>query len=425
MYDSAIIKICSGKGGNGAISGRREKFVPKGGPDGGDGGDGGSVLFRCDANEGTLIKFKYRRVITAGDGGHGRGGLKHGKKGEDVLITLPVGTEVWEAGSDSRLVMELLAPGTVVEVARGGTGGRGNARFRTSTNRFPLLAEAGEQGKSYELRLELKMLADVGIVGAPNAGKSSLLAALTNATPRIAEFPFSSIDPCLGVAEHKGQPIVLADIPGLIEGAHEGAGLGHEFLKHIERTRVLVHVVDVAADDSADAYRQVRGELEAYGGDLGKKPEIVAINKIDIPEAGRRCAGLVEELTGVAKSVHCISAVARQGLQRLLDNVVQALAESGRASEETGGRVRDSAEPVVLRPRPVDERPTVQKRGGRFEVSCTAAERIAAMVDPGNWDARIQLHDQLRRLGVLDALEKAGIREGQVLRIGKLEWEWQ
>jgi len=369
--------------------------------------------------------FRYRRVITAGNGGHGKGGLKHGKKGEDVLVTLPVGTEVWQGGVNRRLIMELLEPGMVVQAARGGTGGRGNARFRTSINRFPLLAEAGEQGKNLELRLELKLLADVGIVGAPNAGKSSLLAALTNATPRIAEFPFSSIDPCLGVAEHRGQPIVLADIPGLIEGAHKGAGLGHEFLKHVERTRVLVHVVDAAADDGVDAYRQVRGELEAYDGDLGKKPEIVAINKIDIPEAGRRCTGLVEELAGNAKSVHCISAVARQGLESLLDNVVQTVVEASHPSEETGERVRDSAEPVVLRPRPVDERPTVQKRSGCYEVSCTAAERIAAMVDPGNWDARMQLYDQLRRLGVLDALEKAGIHEGQVFRIGKLEWEWQ
>ncbi|MCI0438760.1 MAG: GTPase ObgE, partial [Chloroflexi bacterium] len=239
MIDQVFIHISSGKGGNGAISGRREKFVARGGPDGGDGGNGGSVYMLADQNVNTLQAFRYRRSFAAGNGGNGAGANRHGRNGDDIVISVPAGTQVWITDEPPRLLADLSEHGQRVLLASGGSGGRGNARFKSSTNQFPKLAEAGEDGEELDLRLELKLLADVGIIGVPNAGKSSLLSVVSAARPKVADYPFTTLEPVLGVVERHDKSFVMVDIPGLIEGAHKGVGLGHEFLRHVERTRVL------------------------------------------------------------------------------------------------------------------------------------------------------------------------------------------
>ena len=353
------------------------------------------------------------------------GKTKHGRRGADTEIVVPVGTELWVENGEPRRVADLAVAGQMVVVAKGGRGGRGNARFASPTNRFPLLAEEGDPGDSLKLRLELKLLGDVGIVGAPNVGKSSLLAAVSRARPRIAEYPFTTIEPVLGVVDRREKGFVMVDIPGLIEGAHSGVGLGHQFLRHVERTRVLVHMIDGTADDALGDYRKVRKELGLFHEDLLKRAHIVAVNKMDVPGAAQICGGVRDELSRESVSVHCISAVARQGLDSLLDEVMQILDRVPvRRVEKAGAQKGGQAIPVVS-PRPIDKSQIVRKEGDTYVVSLRAAERLAAMVDGSNWEARVQLYEQLRRLGVIAALEKAGIGPGQAFRIGKLEWEWE
>ena len=360
----------------------------------------------------------------AGDGGKGTSKLKHGNKGDDVEIAVPVGTELWACDGDAQLLADLQIPGARVLVARGGGGGRGNTSFVWPTNRFPLLAEGGDAGEELKLRLELKLLGDVGIIGAPNAGKSSLLATLSAARPRIAEYPFTTLEPVLGVAEHRDRTFVVVDVPGLIEGAHRGVGLGHRFLRHVERTRLLVHVLDGSMDDLVGAYRQVRDELGLFNADLVKKPEIIAVNKMDLPGVEARYRRKKEALGRGEIPVHCISAAGRQGLDGLLDSVVSILYPRGvkEGSPVTG----EGKEPVpVLRPRRRDRVEVVRQGGKTYLVSSRAAQRVAAMLDGSNWDAQLQFLEHLRKLGVLAALERAGIRPGETFRVGKLELEWQ
>ena len=424
MIDQVTITIKSGNGGNGSISGRREKYVPRGGPDGGDGGDGGSVTVNCEESENTLLAYRYKKRFSAGDGANGSARRRHGKNGQDIALRVPVGTQVWATSGQARLAADLQAAGDSVVVAEGGRGGRGNARFTSSTNRFPLLAEGGEPGRTVDLRLELKMISDVGIVGVPNAGKSSLLAAVSAARPRIADYPFTTTEPVLGVVRHRDVDFVMADIPGLLEGAHEGVGLGLEFLRHVERTKVLVHVVGGGVERPVEDYRKVRNELAQYSQDLMAKPEIIAINKVDIPSVAATCEGLKKELGSGGAAVHCISAMARQGISDLLDDVVQALGNvAASPGPRPGGHHEGDVLPVV-RPRAVDVEATVRKVQGAFLVSHSGAERIAAMVDPGNPAATTQLYAHLRKLGVIAALERAGINPGDVFRVGKSEWEW-
>ena len=306
-----------------------------------------------------------------------------------------------------------------VVVARGGRGGRGNTRFVTSTNRFPVLAEEGDPGESVTLGLELKLLADAGVVGAPNAGKSSLLAALTGARPKVASYPFTTIEPSLGTAEVGYDSIVIVDIPGLIEGAHAGVGLGHDFLRHVHRATVLVHLVDGEKEDPVAEYRRTRTELELFDERLASKDEIVAVNKVDLDGVDGRAARLQEELPG--RRVHRVSALARMGLDDLLTDITRVLASAPR--ERSGGDAGENGGPVI-RPRPVGRDIRVDREGNAFAVSFRPAERIAAFVDPDDWEARAQLIQQLRRLGVTSALENAGLQSGDRVRIGKLEMEW-
>ncbi len=421
MIDSVSIRISSGNGGDGAVSGRREKYIPQGGPDGGDGGDGGCVRFVCSASVNSLMPYRYNRRFAAGHGGNGMGRRRHGRRGEDVDIPVSEGTVVtMDSGDAGRGPVDMSRLGHVF-VVPGGRGGRGNARFATPTNRFPLLAEQGEPGLSMEARLELKLIADVGIIGRPNAGKSSLLAALTAARPRIADYPFSTLEPALGVAESDGREVVLVDIPGLIEGAHKGLGLGHEFLRHIERTRALIHVLDGDVDDPAAEYEEVRAELTMYDERLPKKPEVVVLNKADIPGVSEKLSGIRRRLDST--TVHLISAAARTGLGQMLKDIQATLDEIADAlSHEVADTGR--GEPEVLSPRAVDS-VKVDRTGRAYVVQAGRAGRVAAMVDPSNWEAKSQLYGYLERVGVVDALVKAGMGPGGRFTLGGKEWNWE
>ncbi len=415
------------------MSGRREKFVPHGGPDGGDGGDGGDIYARCDRNVSTLLGFRYNRTYKAGSGGNGSGGKKHGKGGSDAEFAVPVGTEIWDDRASSRIA-DLTMHGERVLIAPGGRGGRGNTRFTSSTNQFPLLAEEGDPGRQLRLRLELKLLADVGIIGAPNAGKSSLLTAVSAARPKVADYPFTTLEPVLGVVEYENDGFVMVDIPGLIEGAHAGAGLGDEFLRHIERTRILVHVIDGNGSDPVEDYFRIRDELRLFDEALAAKPEIIAFNKLDIPGVDDAFELCKDELADTAASVRSISAAGRIGLDDLLYDVAEALSiarEDARAEEGEVGEVAVTQEAAtgavpVLRPAPTDRRPKIRKTApDRYEVIHRTATRFAGMVDLNNWGARVQFYDQLQRQGVIAALERAGIRPGDTYVVGKHELEWE
>ena len=419
MVDSAEVRVKSGNGGDGAVSGRREKYIPHGGPDGGNGGDGGSVRFVCDASVNTLLAYRYRREFSAGSGGNGSGNRKHGKRGADIDLTTPVGTVVSVlSGQRWRLAADLASPGQAF-VVPGGRGGRGNVGFATPTNRFPLLAERGEQGSDLRIQLELKLLADVGIIGLPNAGKSSLLAALTSARPKIAEYPFSTLEPVLGVAERSGREMVLVDIPGLIEGAHQGVGLGHDFLRHIERTRVIIHVLDGSSDDPYASYCRIREELGLYDSRLAAKPEVVALNKSDVQGVKEKLAGLQRLIPGV--KAHSISAAASFGLGPMLDDV-QALLASSPIDQPAA---EPNTNPETITPKPVDDAVKVSRVDGRYVVSAGRAGRVAAMVDSASWEAKSQLYGYLERVGVISALRKMGIGQGDTFTLGGKEWTWE
>ena len=317
FLDQAKINVQSGAGGSGCVSFRRAKNEPRGGPDGGDGGDGGSVFAEAVEGLNTLIDFRFRQHVKAGRGEHGQGARRAGARGDDVVLAVPVGTEIFvEPGTAP--VADLTEAGARALLARGGTGGRGNAQFKSSTNRAPRRADAGGEGEEYWIRLHLKLLADVGLVGLPNAGKSTLLAAVSRARPKIADYPFTTLVPHLGVAAVGDEELVLADIPGLIEGAHGGAGLGDRFLGHIERCGVLIHLVDGTQEDVAQAYRTVRAELEAYGHGLAAKPEIVCLNKVDALAEDRRATQHESLAAASGAAVHLLSGVAGEGVRELL-----------------------------------------------------------------------------------------------------------
>ena len=339
-------------------------------------------------------------------------------------INVPVGTEVWTGVRRRELIGDVVAAGQQLLVAAGGRGGRGNARFATSINRFPLLAEEGERGERVTLHLELKLLADVGIVGAPNAGKSSLLTAISAARPKVAGYPFTTLDPVLGVVEHRGESFVAVDIPGLIEGAHAGAGLGDEFLRHIERTRVLVHMVDGSVEDPVADYFGTVEEMRLFDKKLVEKPSTAVINKIDL-EAVRSVVGDVKrafEEEGVTPRF--VSAVTWEGIPALLDDMIQRLREARLAEEAEGGNGDGEAVPV-LRPKPRREPVRVSKDASGYVVASPAAARIAAMVDRDDWNAVTQFYGEMKRMGIVRALEAAGVCPGDTVHIGKVEWEWE
>ena len=414
FIDQARITVRGGSGGNGVVSFRREKYVPRGGPDGGDGGRGGSVFLLADPQRTTLSEFRHKKRFTAASGGHGAGQNCHGKAGEDIIISVPLGTLVYE---DGKLLADLSHLGERVMVARGGRGGLGNQHFATAVKQAPRFAQRGEPGEERCLDLQLKLLADVGIVGAPNSGKSTLLASVSAARPKIADYPFTTLEPQLGVVNVDiDAHFVLVDVPGLIEGASKGAGLGDQFLRHVERTRVLIHLIDGAAPP-AEAVKQLRmieGELRAWNPRLLRVRRIVAVSKQDLPDAQKT---LVAVRKAVGDAVHGISAATGAGIKELIGVVYNAVREARAKAEEAQGE-------VVLRPRPkpADATVVVSKEGRRaFRVSGSKIERVAAMTDLHTDEGQVYFQRALVRTGARRKLEKAGAKPGDRVRVGEAE----
>lgn len=413
--DLARIYVKGGDGGDGVVSFRREKFVPLGGPDGGDGGRGGSVYLRGEPGLDTLLDFQHRAHFKATRGGHGRGKKMHGKKGDDVIVSVPLGTVIT---SDEGFFADVSRAGELVLVARGGRGGLGNVHYATSTNQTPRVAQKGEPAEERWLRLELKTIADVGLVGYPNAGKSSLLAAVSRARPKIAAYPFTTLTPNLGVAEREDVSFTIADIPGLIEGAHRGVGLGHRFLRHVERARLLLHVLDGAADDPLGDYDRLRRELELYDEKLVAKAQVVAVNKLDLPEANGRWPELREAFRGRGLEVRGISALTGQGVGELLEVLAERLKDLPPPQLAAGDGVR------VYRLAADEDAWWIERDGQDFVVRGKRVERMANMTDDKNPEAIEMFQRTLRKLGILEALEQAGAQPGDTVRIGRFEVEW-
>ncbi len=424
MLDRASICVRGGRGGNGSMSFRREKYVPKGGPDGGDGAPGGDVMLTATRQLHDLSHFRHKHHFRASDGGHGRGANKRGADGPELLVKVPVGTEVRDA--EGVLLGDLVREGQRLLVARGGEGGRGNVCFKSSTRQAPRFAERGLEGEELWLTLTLKLLADIGLVGLPNAGKSSLLAALTRAHPRIAAYPFTTLEPNLGVLRLGEVSAVIADIPGLIEGASEGAGLGHRFLAHIERTAVLVYVLDggEGRDAWGAALETVRGELGAFRDELLTRPAVVVLNKADLlDDAGRDQAGGFLGGLGWPAATALVSADDGGGLGALIAALGEVMARARDA--ETAAEQRDVQVPAVLRPEAERlESFTVVREGERFVVRGAQLEKLFAKADLANDDAVAYLQQVIERAGLNDALRRAGAQPGDTVTLGAQEFEF-
>lgn len=337
FIDEVVIRIVAGKGGNGCVSFRREKYVPRGGPDGGDGGNGGSVVLEASERKGSLLDFRYRNLFRAEAGRGGSGQNRNGRSGEDLVLEVPVGT-VAKDPEGGEILADLTEPGQRWIAAQGGRGGKGNSHFVSSTHRTPRFAQEGQPGEEKELKLELKLIADVGLVGLPNAGKSTLISVVSAARPKIADYPFTTLTPNLGVVQYDdAPPFVMADVPGLIEGAAEGAGLGIRFLKHIERTRLLLHVVDasqISPDDPLRSFRQIDHELRSYSEDISKKPKIIVLNKVDLIENQKDLEGIKDSFVQLGFPVFLVSSLKREGLRELVRFLTTRLAQMSRKKEE-------------------------------------------------------------------------------------------
>jgi len=417
FVDTARIYVKAGDGGNGAIAFRREKHVPRGGPAGGDGGRGGDVVVVADEGVRTLMDFRYQRHFKAERGENGRGKNQNGADGEDLIIRVPVGTLIYD--EDGRLLADLTTHQQRVVVAKGGRGGRGNTRFASAKNPAPYISENGEPGEERWLQLELKLLADVGLIGFPSVGKSTLLASVSAARPKIADYHFTTLSPNLGVVDvGDGRSFVLADLPGLIEGAHQGVGLGHEFLRHAERTRCLIHVIDMAAIEGRDPvndYHLINRELALYSPALARRPQVVAANKMDLPDAARNFERFRREVPDVP--VFPISAATGEGVRALMlavAEMLERLPEPEPVSDQ---------EPVLFAPE--EEEPfVVRKENGVFVVSGKRVEKLVKMTNFQHHDSILRFARIIRKMGIEDALLQAGIEEGDTVQIGDRQFEY-
>jgi GTP-binding protein len=424
VIDRVEISVHAGDGGNGAVSFRREKYVPRGGPDGGDGGQGGSVILLADPAVSTLSDLRYKRSYRAEAGGAGAKANRHGKSGADLVIRVPVGTLAQREEPDGQLTLlvDLDTPGASVVAAYGGMGGKGNARFATSTNQAPRVHERGQRGQDAELRLDLKLISDVGIIGLPNAGKSTLITAVSAARPKIADYPFTTLEPVLGVVDVGYDAFVMADIPGLIEGAHSGVGLGHDFLRHVERTRLLVHLLDGSAPDPLADLDTVNRELALFSEELARRPQVVGINKIDIPAAREQVPALQARLAERGIEALALSAATGEGVRELVQRVWSELT---RLRQEAPPSVVAEPEVPVLRPEP-RARVKVERRGRRWVVE--AGRRVAAMaemLDLSSEEGKAEFYRRLTRLGVTAALRRAGVQPGDTVRFGETDVVWE
>ena len=417
--DQVVIHVKSGKGGDGMMHFRREKYVPRGGPDGGDGGKGGDVIFEVKSTLNTLSSFRQNQKFKAEEGVKGGPSQMTGHNGKDLLIYVPPGTILFDADT-GELIGDLTEPGQQLTILKGGRGGRGNQHFATSRNQAPRTAEKGEPAAEKRIKLELKLIADIGLIGVPNAGKSTLLSVLTNARPKIAPYPFTTLEPNLGVANiDDDTTVVLADIPGLIEGASHGAGLGHDFLRHVQRTRVLIHLVDGLSEDPLADYSQINSELSLFDPNLAKKPQLVALNKIDQPEVRERLGDIQKQFKKQKVELMTISALARTNTRDLLVKAYQKLAEAPPLEE---------IEPPlpVYRPKE-DPREFIVTREGANEwrISGVAIERAASMTYWQHDGSVRRFQKIMETLGVDEALRTEGVQEGDTVAIGDFELEWQ
>lgn len=415
FLDEAKIYVKGGDGGAGAVAFRREKYIPRGGPAGGDGGRGGDVVLVVNPRLNTLSAFKQRSHFKATAGKHGGNFNRTGATGDDVVIEVPPGSVVRDAET-GELLGDLTSPGQRVVVASGGRGGRGNARFKSSTNQAPRMAEKGEPGEECWITVELKLIADVGIVGVPNAGKSTLLSVVSGATPRIAAYPFTTLEPNLGVVFRDDSELVFADIPGLVEGAHAGVGLGHSFLRHIQRTRLLIHLLDGAGDDPIGDFVQINTELALYDEDLSTRPQIVALNKIDLPSAQEKWPGVKAAVESHGLPVLSISAATHQGVQELVNLTFQIYAElpEPEAPEDVPVFGIDEDESTFA----------IRREGDGYRVTGKRVERAAAMTYWEYDEAVMRFQRILNALGIADALRAAGVEEGDSVFVGDVELEW-
>lgn len=423
--DGARVFVKAGAGGNGVVSFRREKFVDAGGPDGGDGGRGGDVVLAVEEGLRTLIDFRYRTHYVAENGTHGRGGNRHGKRGADLVVHVPPGTVVKDEQTGA-YVADLTAEGQTAVVAAGGRGGRGNARFKNPRRQAPRFAEKGEAGDERWLQLELRLIADVGLVGFPNAGKSTLISRLSAARPKVAHYPFTTLTPNLGVVYvGEGQSFVAADIPGLIEGAHAGIGLGHDFLRHVERTRLLVHVVDVSGlegRDPVDDFHTINEELRLYRAELAERPQIVAANKLDLQEARDNLARLRTAVEAAGYELFPISAASGDGVEALKYAVWDALQDAPAPAPVTVTPELLTAE--ARRRAPLDEYEVVRD-GDDYIVSGEGLERLIARLDLQNKEAIWFLQKVFRDIKLNDVLREHGIEDGDVVVVGGFEFEFE
>jgi GTP-binding protein len=419
FVDSAKVSVQAGRGGAGRVSFRHEKYVDKGGPDGGDGGRGGNVIFRADTRVNTLVDFRIKKVLSAEDGQPGGERKKHGRNGKDITIDVPVGTQIFR---DDELVLDLVENQQQAVVARGGDGGFGNAHFKSSTRQTPRIAEVGEPGDAFEARLELKLLADVGLVGFPNAGKSTFLSVVTSAKPAIADYAFTTLEPNLGVADIDDTSLLIADIPGLIEGASEGKGLGDAFLRHVERTAVILHLVDAYSDDPAKAYKTIRKELEAYSEELTKLPEVVVLSKTD----GLDHEIIDDQLSSLRKAaknstVLAMSSVAHEGLQEVLRKLAAQVKkvrdEETKAAAEAAQQAEQDEHTITLSQTELDDAWKVAVDGDEFIVTGAKVEKFAMRTDFSNPHSVNRLRDIMKKMGIAHELRRANVQPDSIIVI--------
>lgn len=420
FVDNAVVQVVAGRGGDGRVSFRTEKYVDKGGPDGGDGGRGGNVIFIADENQSTLVDFRIKQEIKAENGEAGSMRRRHGKSGADRIVKVPVGTVIYRGGEE---IADLVTPGQQVVVAKGGDGGFGNAHFKSSTRQAPRVAELGEKGDAFEARLELKLIADVGLVGFPNAGKSTFLSVVSNARPEIADYAFTTLTPNLGVADIDDTSLLIADIPGLIEGASEGKGLGDAFLKHIERTAVILHLIDAYQDEPGKAYLTIRRELENYSHKLTGLPEIVVLSKID---------GLDEELIAAQKAevqavaakgtvVLAMSSTAHLGIKEVLRALVRRVSEvrAAQAAEALEQVEEVDEDRITLSDRQLEDKWRVRLEEGVYVVTGPKIEKFAARTDYGNVHSVNRLRDIMKKLGVTHELIRQKAESDSIVVFGE------
>lgn len=417
--DTAKVSLKAGKGGDGAVSFRREIYIPKGGPDGGDGGKGGDIVFKADKDTNTLIDFRFTPILTAEDGKNGAGTRSAGRSGQDLIVEVPIGTIVKR---DGEVIADLIRDGQTAIIAKGGDGGFGNAHFKSSTRQAPIIHEVGEPGEEFEAELELKLLADVGLVGLPNAGKSTFLSVVSNARPEIADYPFTTLTPQLGVATIDGQDLLIADIPGLIEGASEGKGLGHDFLRHVDRTAVLLHLVDVYNNDAGEAYQTIRTELEKYS-DLASRPEIVALTK---------CEGVDNEIIEMQMAsilavnpnakIFTISSAAHTGLTELLRALKNEIKNKKEIIEEDEIETEEIAT-ITLNEKDLKDTWKVEKtEDGKFVVTGEKIEKFARRTDMNNYESLNRLRDIMKKMGIRAELTSLGAEPESMISIAGKEF---